>query len=62
MVALRSPVSGLRISAFSLQPLAFALLMSYVVITPVRNEADHLAQTIESMAAQTLPPALWVIV
>ena len=36
--------------------------MNYVVITPVRNEADHLVKTIESMAGQTMPPALWVIV
>ncbi len=36
--------------------------MNYVVITPVRNEGGHLPKTIESMAVQTLPPALWVIV
>ena len=36
--------------------------MSYVVITPVRNEAEHLARTIESMTGQTVLPALWVIV
>ena len=36
--------------------------MNYVVITPVRNEAAHLVKTIESMAGQTMPPAIWVIV
>lgn len=34
----------------------------YIIITPVRNEGDHLAKTIESVAGQTVPPALWVIV
>ena len=34
----------------------------YVVITPVRNEAEHIERTLESMARQTLPPLHWVIV
>jgi glycosyltransferase involved in cell wall biosynthesis len=34
----------------------------YVVITPVRDEEKHLPQTIESMASQTIRPAIWVIV
>jgi biofilm PGA synthesis N-glycosyltransferase PgaC len=34
----------------------------YVVISPVRNEAEHLRLTIDSMAAQTLRPLRWVIV
>ena len=34
----------------------------YVVITPARNEARYLARTVESMLAQTLKPALWIIV
>lgn len=36
--------------------------LTYVVVTPVRNEARHVAGTIESMAAQTLLPWRWVIV
>lgn len=36
--------------------------LPYVVISPVKDEADHLALTIESMAAQTHRPAQWVIV
>jgi len=36
--------------------------MKYVVITPAYNEADLIEQTIQSMAAQTLPPTKWVIV
>jgi poly-beta-1,6-N-acetyl-D-glucosamine synthase len=35
---------------------------SYVVITPVRNEVEHLDRTIESMIRQTLRPITWVIV
>jgi biofilm PGA synthesis N-glycosyltransferase PgaC len=41
---------------------SLCLVVPYVVITPVRNEADHLAKTLESMAGQTVLPALWVIV
>jgi glycosyltransferase involved in cell wall biosynthesis len=35
---------------------------NYVVITPVRDEADHITKTIASMAAQTMRPRQWVIV
>jgi glycosyltransferase involved in cell wall biosynthesis len=34
----------------------------YVVITPVRNEGKRIGCTIESMVAQTLLPAAWVII
>jgi biofilm PGA synthesis N-glycosyltransferase PgaC len=34
----------------------------YVVITPVRDEEEHLQSTIESMIRQTVLPAEWVIV
>jgi hypothetical protein len=34
----------------------------YAVVSAVKDEADHLALTIESVAAQTHPPAQWVIV
>jgi biofilm PGA synthesis N-glycosyltransferase PgaC len=34
----------------------------YCLITPCRDEAAYARQTIESVAGQTLPPALWVIV
>lgn len=34
----------------------------YCLITPCRDEAAHARRTLESVAAQTLPPALWVIV
>lgn len=35
---------------------------TYVVITPVRNEAQFIEQTIRSMAQQTIKPAEWIIV
>jgi glycosyltransferase involved in cell wall biosynthesis len=34
----------------------------YVLITPCRDEAAYLQTTIDSVAAQTVPPACWVIV
>jgi cellulose synthase/poly-beta-1,6-N-acetylglucosamine synthase-like glycosyltransferase len=34
----------------------------YCLITPCRDEAAYARQTIESVAKQTLPPTLWVIV
>ena len=35
---------------------------SYVLITPARNEAEFIELTIQSVIAQTLRPAKWVIV
>ncbi|MFO8127010.1 glycosyltransferase family 2 protein [Yoonia sp.] len=35
---------------------------AYVVISPGRNEADYMRCTLDSMVAQTLRPALWIIV
>jgi biofilm PGA synthesis N-glycosyltransferase PgaC len=34
----------------------------YIIITPVRNEGAHFAETIASMVAQTVRPMMWVIV
>lgn len=34
----------------------------YVVVTPARNEEQHLPGTIESMVTQTIRPVAWVIV
>jgi glycosyltransferase involved in cell wall biosynthesis len=36
--------------------------LSYVLITPARNEQAHIEKTIRSMITQTVPPAKWVIV
>jgi glycosyltransferase involved in cell wall biosynthesis len=35
---------------------------AYVIITPVRNEAEHIEKTIESLVSQTCQPKKWVIV
>jgi poly-beta-1,6-N-acetyl-D-glucosamine synthase len=36
--------------------------MNYVVITPVRDEEEHILSTLESMIRQTVPPKEWIIV
>ena len=37
-------------------------LPSFVVITPARNEAQFIGLTLQSVVAQTVQPARWVIV
>jgi glycosyltransferase involved in cell wall biosynthesis len=39
-----------------------AQALSYVLITPARNEEGFIEQTIQSVVAQTVPPRKWVIV
>jgi glycosyltransferase involved in cell wall biosynthesis len=34
----------------------------YVIVTPVRNEAGHIARTLESVTRQTVRPRRWIIV
>ena len=34
----------------------------YVVISPCRNEASYIRQTLESVVKQSIPPTLWIIV
>lgn len=34
----------------------------YVVVSPCRDEAKFIRRTLDSVAAQTIPPALWVVV
>ncbi len=36
--------------------------MRYVLVTPARNEADYIENTLKSVTAQTIPPKKWVIV
>ncbi|HEY9714608.1 MAG TPA: glycosyltransferase family A protein, partial [Chroococcales cyanobacterium] len=36
--------------------------MQYVVVTPVRDEEKYIESTLESMCAQTVLPAEWLIV
>jgi glycosyltransferase involved in cell wall biosynthesis len=35
--------------------------MKYVVISPARNEAEYLPETVRSMVAQTVRPVQWII-
>jgi glycosyltransferase involved in cell wall biosynthesis len=35
---------------------------SYVLVSPCRDEAEYLTRTLESVAAQTVPPTRWIIV
>jgi poly-beta-1,6-N-acetyl-D-glucosamine synthase len=34
----------------------------YVLISPCRDEAEHMRRTLDSVMAQRVPPALWVVV
>src|ERR1700674_5271646 len=34
----------------------------YVLVSPCRDEAEHMRRTLESVIAQSVPPALWVVV
>ena len=34
----------------------------YAVITPCRNEAEYLQQTIDTMGAQSVQPTVWIVV
>jgi glycosyltransferase involved in cell wall biosynthesis len=34
----------------------------YLVVSPCRDEAKHMRRTLESVAAQSVPPAAWVVV
>jgi poly-beta-1,6-N-acetyl-D-glucosamine synthase len=43
-------------------PMTQPLSTRYVVITPVRDEEEHLAATIESMVRQRVLPQQWIIV
>lgn len=36
--------------------------MSYLLVSPCRNEAEFMRKTLESVCAQTVPPDMWVIV
>lgn len=34
----------------------------YLLISPCRDEAEHMRRTLDSVMAQTVPPALWIVV
>ena len=38
------------------------MLASYVIISPCRNEANFMRNTLDSVVKQSVLPALWVIV
>ncbi len=38
------------------------MLTNYVIVSPCRNEADFMLNTLDSVVAQSIKPALWVIV
>ena len=44
------------------QPTTGMNLPTYVLITPARNEAEFIEQTIKSVVNQTVRPIKWVIV
>jgi biofilm PGA synthesis N-glycosyltransferase PgaC len=46
----------------AMNPLSPEKQIRYVVITPARDEAQHIAETILSVAEQTIRPLEWVIV
>ncbi|GAB4322964.1 MAG: hypothetical protein Kow00127_15620 [Bacteroidales bacterium] len=37
-------------------------MTKYIIVSPVRNEEEHVRRTIESVLAQTVKPAEWIIV
>src|ERR1700752_2258112 len=36
--------------------------LKYVLVTPARNEARYIEQTIQSVIAQTVRPGVWIVV
>ncbi len=34
----------------------------YLLVSPCRDEAQYLRRTLDSVAAQTVPPTLWIVV
>jgi poly-beta-1,6-N-acetyl-D-glucosamine synthase len=36
--------------------------LRYVLVSPCRDESEHMRRTLDSVAAQTVPPALWIVV
>src|SRR5215510_6829654 len=36
--------------------------LRYVLVSPCRDESQHMRRTLDSVAAQTVPPALWIVV
>src|SRR3984893_8317343 len=49
-------------TAASHERLTVSRSRSYLLISPCRDEARYLRRTLDSVAAQSVPPALWVVV
>jgi poly-beta-1,6-N-acetyl-D-glucosamine synthase len=49
-------------AASSNEPLHLTPSRSYLLISPCRDEAQYLRRTLDSVASQSVPPALWVVV
>jgi poly-beta-1,6-N-acetyl-D-glucosamine synthase len=48
--------------ASSNEPLHLTPSRSYLLVSPCRDEAQYLRRTLNSVAAQSVPPALWMVV
>src|SRR5262245_4845909 len=63
--ALEVDTAIVRRYGFSLRPpseLCVNPLRRYLLISPCRDEAQYLRRTLDSVAAQSVPPALWLVV
>ncbi len=50
------------IAAAAPQKERLAMENGYALVSPCRNEQDYMRRTLDSVIAQTTPPALWIIV
>src|SRR3954464_4487129 len=57
----RDPVSHTASSVHS-SKLDVEISRRYLLISPCRDEAQYLRRTLDSVAAQSVPPALWVVI
>ena len=57
-------MSAARLTAMtpSIEPTQRAEHPRILIISPVRNEASHIARVVRGVAAQQLPPARWIVV
>src|ERR1700730_8537939 len=61
----RKSYKGTRAMTCDPPELGFSYVNSsrrYLLISPCRDEAQYLRRTLDSVAAQSVPPALWVVV
>src|SRR3954451_19765215 len=53
---------GLLSAGASAERLAEGTSRRYLLVSPCRDEAQYLCRALDSVALQSVPPALWVIV